>query len=120
VPGVCPSTSFRAATAIVVMGVLGAIDPATADEDGISFWLPGTFGSLAAVPTAPGFSFVSSYYHTSVTAGANVSAAREITIGKFTPTVTANLAANLRATGDLAFLTPTYTFATPVLGGQAA
>lgn len=109
-----------AATAVAVIAVVGTIDPATADEDGISFWLPGTFGSLAAVPTAPGFSFASSYYHTSVTAGANVSAAREITIGRFTPAITANLAANLNATGDLVFLTPIYTFATPVLGGQAA
>jgi hypothetical protein len=109
-----------AATTIVLMAVLAWSDPAAADEDGISFWLPGTFGSLAAVPTAPGFSFVSSYYHTSVTAGANVTAAREITIGQFTPSVTANLAASLRATGDLVFLTPAYTFATPVLGGQAA
>ncbi|MGY4498666.1 hypothetical protein ACVWYH_002597 [Bradyrhizobium sp. GM24.11] len=109
-----------AASVLAAIAVLGSIDPSTANEDGISFWLPGTFGSLAAVPTAPGFSFVSSYYHTSVTAGANVSAAREITIGQFTPSTTANLAANLRATGDLFFLTPAYTFAMLVVGGQAA
>jgi hypothetical protein len=115
-------SSFRPLAANAVAVILGAIEPASAsaNEDGISFWLPGTFGSLAAVPTAPGFAFASTYYHTSVTAGANVSAAREITIGQFTPTATANLAANLRATGDLILLTPAYTFATPVLGGQAA
>lgn len=79
-----------APSAVVIIAVLGAIDPATADEDGISFWLPGTFGSLAAVPSAPGLSVVSSYYHTSVTAGANVFAAREITIGQFTPSVSAS------------------------------
>jgi hypothetical protein len=110
----------RAASVLAAIAVLGSIDPASADEDGISFWLPGTFGSLAAVPTAPGLSAISNYYHTSVTAGANVSAAREITISQFTPSVTANLAANLKATGDLFLLTPTYTFASPVLGGQAA
>ena len=30
---------------------------ALADEGGVSFWLPGLFGSLAAVPGTPGFSF---------------------------------------------------------------
>src|SRR3954469_3830735 len=28
---------------------------ALADESGVSIWLPGTFGSLAAVPVQPGF-----------------------------------------------------------------
>ena len=57
-----------------------------ADEGGVSFWLPGLFGSLAAVPaTTPGWSFSSFYYHTSVTAGPDVATAREITIGRFKP-----------------------------------
>jgi len=43
---------------------------ARADEGGISFWIPGFFGSLAAVPAqAPGWSVTSVYYHTSVSAG---------------------------------------------------
>jgi hypothetical protein len=29
---------------------------AMADAGGLSFWLPGTFGSLAAVPAVPGWS----------------------------------------------------------------
>ena len=53
-----------------------------ADEGGVSFWLPGFFGSLAAAPLQPGWSLQSTYYHTSVSAGADVSRAREITIGK--------------------------------------
>ena len=53
-----------------------------ADEGGVSFWLPGLFGSLAAVPQQPGWSLTSVYYHTSVSAGADVSRAREFQIGK--------------------------------------
>ncbi|WP_414645128.1 hypothetical protein [Bradyrhizobium sp.] len=29
--------------------------PALADVGGVSFWLPGIFGSLAAVPVTPGW-----------------------------------------------------------------
>ena len=41
---------------------------ARADESGVSFWIPGQFGSLAAVPTTPGRSLGTVYYHTSVAA----------------------------------------------------
>src|SRR4051812_6800760 len=64
--------------------------PATADEGGVSFWLPGLFGSLAAVPQQPGWSLTSVYYHTSVSAGADVSRAREFQIGKIPVNLTAN------------------------------
>src|SRR5271157_4449817 len=92
----------------------------SADEGGVSFWLPGLFGSLAAVPQQPGFSLTTTYYHTSVSAGADVSRAREITIGRFPANLSANLSVDLNATGDLALVIPSYVFATPVLGGQAA
>jgi hypothetical protein len=93
---------------------------ARADESGVSFWIPGLFGSLAAVPVTPGWSVSSIYYHTSVSAFGDVAAAREIQIGRFSPTVNVSLNANLNAQADLALLIPTYTFATPVLGGQLA
>ena len=93
---------------------------ARADEGGVSFWLPGLFGSLAAVPTTPGWSLGSIYYHTSVSGGGNVAAAREIQIGRFTPNINVSLNLNLNAQADLLLLAPTYTFATPVLGGQFA
>ena len=89
-----------------------------ADEGGVSFWLPGLFGSLAAVPQQPGWSLTSVYYHTSVSAGADVSRAREFEIGRIPVNLTANVSANLDARADLAFVSPTYTFATPVFGGQ--
>jgi hypothetical protein len=93
---------------------------AYADEGGISFWLPGQFGSLAAVPAQPGWSAASIYYHTSVKAGGDVAAERQLTIGRFSPTLNVSLEANLRARVDLALLNATYVFATPVLGGQFA
>src|SRR3954451_18139339 len=34
---------------------------ALADESGVSIWLPGTFGSFAAVPVQPGFQWSSTY-----------------------------------------------------------
>ena len=90
-----------------------------ADEGGVSFWLPGLFGSLAAVPGTPGFSFTTLGYNTNVSAGANVAAAREIEIGTLNPTLRANLSAHLTADSGFDFFNGAYAFATPVLGGQA-
>lgn len=89
-----------------------------ADESGISFWLPGLYGSLAAVPTTPGWSVGAIYYHTSVNASGAAAAAREFQVGRFSPNVNINLNIALSAQADLALIAPTYTFATPVLGGQ--
>ena len=93
-----------------------------ADEGGVSFWLPGQFGSLAAAPVTPGWSLGSVYYHTSLEASGSAAAAREIEIGRIPSSVNVNLNLNLNlnAQGDLMVLAPTYTFATPVLGGQFA
>ena len=93
---------------------------ARADENGISFWLPGQFGSLAALPGVPGWSMAAVYYHTSVTGGGTVAAARQIQVGGFPANVAVNLNASLGASADAVLLNPTYTFATPVLGGQLA
>jgi hypothetical protein len=110
-----------AVAAILGVGILStAASVSRADESGTSFWLPGTYGSLAAVPGTPGWAVASVYYHTSVSAGADVAAAREIQIGRFNPTLNVNLNANLHASADLAIIVPSYTFATPVLGGQLA
>jgi hypothetical protein len=94
--------------------------PVKADEGGVSFWIPGFFGSLAATPQQPGWSLANIYYHTTVSAGADVARAREVTIGKIPVNLSANLSANLNATGDLGLFIPSYVFATPVLGGQAS
>ena len=110
-----------AATALICIGLLsGTSSGSLADESGTSFWLPGTFGSLAAVPGTPGWAVASVYYQTSVSAGADVAAAREAQIGRFNPTLNVTLNANLHASADLALVVPSYTFASPVLGGQLA
>jgi hypothetical protein len=93
---------------------------AYADEGGVSFWLPGHFSSLAATPQVPGWSWAEVYYHTTMSGSGAVAAAREIQVGRFSPTVNVNLNANLNAQADLLLLNPTYTFATPVLDGQLA
>jgi hypothetical protein len=90
-----------------------------ADEGGVSMWIPGFYGSLAATPLQPGFSFASILYHTSVSADAAVAVSREITIGRFNPVVDINAAAQLRSPPSVLLAIPSYTFATPVLGGQA-
>jgi hypothetical protein len=89
-----------------------------ADESGISFWLPGQYASLAATPQVPGWALGTVYYHTCVNASGNVAAAREIQVGRFSPNVNVNLNLSLGGQGDLVILAPSYTFATPVLGGQ--
>jgi hypothetical protein len=94
---------------------------ARADEGGISFWIPGFFGSLAAAPArAPGWQLTTMYYHTSVSAGAEVARAREITLGRIPANLTATVDANVKANADLGIVAGTYVFATPVLGGQAS
>ena len=70
---------------------------ARADEGGVSLWLPGFFGSLAASPLQPGWSLTSIYYHTTVSAGADVARAREFEIGRIPVNLTANVSANLDA-----------------------
>jgi hypothetical protein len=70
-----------------------------ADEGGISMWLPGLFGSLAAAPQMPGWAVNIVYYHSSISAEGSVAAAREVTIGKLNPTINVNLDLNLKAGG---------------------
>jgi hypothetical protein len=91
---------------------------ALADEGGVSFWLPGFFGSLAAVPAAPGFGLDTFFYDTNVNAGANVAIAREFEIGALNPTLTLTASASLHNNTGLEWVNPFYTFATPILGGQ--
>jgi hypothetical protein len=93
---------------------------AKADEGGVSFWLPGFMGSLAATPQVPGFTLATIYYHTSVKAGADVAAAKQVSRGGITANLSLNLSLNLNADADLGLAIPMYVFATPVLGGQAA
>jgi hypothetical protein len=106
--------------AMIFAAVASAPDISKADEGGVSFWIPGFFGSLAATPQQPGWSLASIYYHTPVSAGGDVALAREFQTGRVPLGLSASLSANLNSAGDLGMLIPTYVFATPFLGGQAS
>jgi hypothetical protein len=87
----------------VTAAVLGAVltllmsKLSLADEGGNSLYLPGSFGSLAAVPGQPGWSLATTYYHTTASGLDNVS-----------------------ERSDLGYGALTYAFDKPVLGGQLA
>lgn len=123
-PGLAPRFSYsRRYLSIGALAALLAfpVQVARADEGGVSFWVPGFFGSLAAVPAqATGWSISTVYYHDSVSAGAEVARAREFQIGNIPANVTANVNAAINANVNIGFMAGTYTFATPVLGGQAS
>jgi hypothetical protein len=108
------------ATILVAAAFASASEIARADEGGLSFWLPGLFGSLAAAPQAPGWALGILNIYESESASGNVAAAREITINRFNSTINVNLNVNLAAHADLTMVSPTYVFATPVFGGQLA
>jgi hypothetical protein len=110
-------TSGVAAT--LAFAVAGSPAVSRADEGGGSFWQPGTYDSLAAVPDQPGWSFSATYNHVPTNAGAAVAAAREIQIGRLDPNLRLNLSANVNATTDSISVSPSYAFATPVLGARA-
>lgn len=80
---------------------------AIADEGGASMWLPGQFASFAAVPGDPGFSLEALFYFrkASATAGTSFSRGGGLLLGYDT-------------TEQYLYLTPSYTFAEPVLNGQ--
>jgi hypothetical protein len=82
---------------------------AVADEGGVSFWLPGTYGSLAAVPAVPGWSFAAFNYYDSVSASKGADFVRG-----------GGVVAGVNSRIDFLFVNPAYVFATPVLGGQAS
>lgn len=96
-----------AAVLAMQLAVCATADPSLADESGASAWLPGQFASFAAVPGDPGFSLETIYYRRSASAGAS----RSFSIG-------GGIAAGLDLVEQYIFITPSYTFADPVLGGQ--
>ncbi|MGA7386133.1 MAG: hypothetical protein WBW81_15990 [Methylocella sp.] len=57
---------LMAAAALFTAVIALAPQVSFADEDGVSFWIPGTFGSLAAVPGEPGWSFATFNYYDNI------------------------------------------------------
>src|SRR5262249_58239188 len=94
---------IAAIAALALVAVASAPRVALADEGGVSFWLPGFFGSLAAAPQQPGWSLTSIYYHTPLSAGADVARARQFEIGRLPLTATANVSASANARGHFRF-----------------
>ena len=86
-----------------------AVKPTAADEGGVSFCLPGQYASFAATPAEAGWSLAAIYFHS----WADASGSRSFTRG-------GRLTVGLDVTSDLLFLSPMYTFAAPVAGGQLA
>nr|WP_218835448.1 hypothetical protein [Streptomyces sp. Alain-F2R5] len=85
---------------------------AWADAGGLSFWLPGTFGSLAATPVTPGWSWAQIYLHLGQRAGGGTNFVT-------TNGIRGSVVAGLNARADALVEGVTYTFGSPVLGGQA-
>jgi hypothetical protein len=120
-PRHCGKTLARCTAAVFAAGVIAlASNGARADEGGVSFWIPGLYGSLAAAPQVPGWSLGIVNLYNPVSATGNVAAARQLTINKFSTNVNINLNATLKASPNLILVNPVYVFATPVFGGQFA
>ena len=77
---------------------------ARADEGGVSFWVPGQYGSFAAIAPSPGWSLPLVFYNY----GGSKSAERVLRNGQ--------LAGNLKGSFDGLFVVPTYTASKTILG----
>jgi len=108
------------AASVVTALIIAHDGAARADEGGVGAWLPGSFGSLAATPLAPGWSLGLIYLHADTSGGGDVAASRTLRFPNRTVNLTVNLDANLRAGLDVGIIAPSYVFATPVFGGQLA
>src|SRR5262245_33681744 len=106
-------SGFRLATLIAAIWISLLPQAASADEGGVSFWLPGFFGSLAAAPQVPGFSFGNILYYSQVSAGGNVAFAKQVPLGNINVPLNVNFNANVHGRAEpLYFALPGYTFAT--------
>src|SRR5262252_6915497 len=76
-----PQVAVRTSIAVLCAGTLGlAPGAAHADNGGLSFWLPGVFGSLAAVPGQPGWSWLTLYVHLQEAANGSKEFVRRATV----------------------------------------
>src|SRR5690349_12929634 len=112
------STLGRIGFAAMAIALVVCPGISRADEGGVSFWLPGQYASLAATPQVPGWALGVVYLHSSIGGSGAIAASKEITTGSIPRNVNVSLDLSLSGRADLVVLSPTYTFATPVLGGQ--
>jgi hypothetical protein len=107
---VSQSEGVRWAAPLVVLAfVVHGADKVRADEGGVSFWVPGQYASLTAVPGTPGWSIAAFYYHAHASSDAREQFPQngQIRLG-------------LDAKADEVFLAPTYTFPGELFSGQVA
>src|SRR5262245_26194109 len=101
--------------ALPLVAAIGSTS-ASADEGGVSFWVPGFVASLAATPQVPGFSFANIVYFSQISAGGNVAFAKQVAAGNIDVNFNGNLNANVHGSAQPLYLAiPGYTFATPVM-----
>ena len=104
--------------ALGITGLVGALtlpffsQSAWADAGGVSFWLPGIFGSLAAAPVTPGWTYSTVYLHLQANAGASQNFVAS-------NGARGSVVAGINAHADALVQGITYTSPMPVLGGQA-
>ena len=73
---------FVKTLATAAFAIIAFSELARADEKGISVWLPGQFGSLAAVPQQADWSMAEVYYHAALNASGATAAASEVSVGR--------------------------------------
>jgi hypothetical protein len=103
---------YRVLTSITAITLLSAPLAPTAvraDQGGVSFWLPGIYASLAAVPPSPGFSMPSMFYFYT----GDASGQESFAIGEL-------IAARVEADFQGVLLIPQWVPETPVAGGRLA
>lgn len=115
--GVERAATWGAAALAAFAAVLGV---ACADEGGASYWVPGSFGSMAAVPTSPGWSVTAIHYYSNTHQPGAATLTQDPVIGVLPPNVTAAPFAKQYNQSYQDYITPAYTFQDPVLGGQLA
>jgi hypothetical protein len=96
------------AASIAVVFVASTISVALADEGGVSFWLPGQYGSFAAVAPTPGWSMPLFFYNY----GGSIEKGRLTPRGHL-------LSAGLSTSFDGLFIVPTYTPDGVTLGARS-
>ncbi len=88
--------------------VLAPFPAAQADEGGVSFWLPGQYASMAAVPPAPGWSLTLMPYYYSGRMEESWVLPQDLILSTGSETQS-----------PLLYVQPGYAPATKILGGQA-
>ncbi|MFO1089589.1 MAG: transporter [Hyphomicrobiales bacterium] len=97
------------AAGIAALGAAAAGGVASADQSGVSFWLPGVYASMANIAPEPGVSVPLTFY----TYQGSISGSKEVPFGN-------DVAANLDASVYLGLIAPTFVPEQTVLGGRLA